>query len=257
MIRKITSGEWKNAKVAQIQFLNGLDLKVSYNSVKNASNKAGFKVRKKVKIPLLTPRHRHARLNFARKYESWTVEDWKSVIFSDKSKINRCESDGIEYVWKKTHSAPMSHHIEPTIKHNGNSLMVWSCIIYHGVGYLCRIDGGLDAQLYRSILEEEFLNTIEFYGLNENDIILQHDDDPKHTSKKPKKWLLDNNIRLLDWLAQSPDLNPIEYVGFHLKQRLNGYEHQPPSIKELWSRVEKEWESIPTQLCHQLIESCL
>ena len=88
---------------------------------------------------------------------------------------------------KRNNSAPMSYHIESTIKHNGGSLMVWGCITYQGVGYLCRIDGGLDAELYCSILEEEFLNTLDFCGLTKHDTIFQQDKDPKNTSKKAKK----------------------------------------------------------------------
>jgi len=43
----------------------------------------------KKKKPLLSARHRKARLAFAQKYREWTVEDWKRVIWSDEMKINR------------------------------------------------------------------------------------------------------------------------------------------------------------------------
>jgi hypothetical protein len=35
--------------------------------------------------PLLPPRMMDARLDFARRYQNWTVEDWKKVMFSDES----------------------------------------------------------------------------------------------------------------------------------------------------------------------------
>jgi len=41
------------------------------------------------------------RLAFALEQWNWTAEDWKHVIWSDESKVNRIESDGCEYVWKR------------------------------------------------------------------------------------------------------------------------------------------------------------
>jgi hypothetical protein len=42
-----------------------------------------------------------ACLNFARYYKNWTVEDWKRILWSDETKINRIGSDGKIYTWKK------------------------------------------------------------------------------------------------------------------------------------------------------------
>ena len=60
---------------------------------------------------------------------------------------------------------------------------------------------------------------------------------------------------MLDWPAQSPDLNPIEHLWWHLKKRLNAYEEEPNGMQELWERVEREWNAIPVQVCVDLIES--
>lgn len=42
----------------------------------------------------------------------------------------------------------------------------------------------MDSNLYCSILEDEFKQTLEYYGLEVKDIIFQQDNDPKHKSKK-------------------------------------------------------------------------
>ena len=55
----------------------------------------------KKKRPLLKPRHIKARMDFAVAHQDWTLEDWKRVVWSDETKINRLGSDGRKWVWKK------------------------------------------------------------------------------------------------------------------------------------------------------------
>ena len=56
------------------------------------------------------------------------------------------------------------------------------CFTSRGIGYLCKIDGGLDAELYRRILDEDFMEMLQYYELNVSDIIFQQDNNPKHTT---------------------------------------------------------------------------
>jgi len=60
---------------------------------------------------------------------------------------------------------------------------------------------------------------------------------------------------VFDWPAQSPDLNPIEHLWWHLKRRLGEYEIEPKGMQELWERVEHEWNAIPPQVCINYIDS--
>jgi hypothetical protein len=177
------------------------------------------------------------------------------VIFSDETKINRLGSDGRKWVWKEPNRKITAQHVQGTVKFGGGSLMIWGCMTAKGVGFACRIDGRMDAELYTHILSEEFLDTVEHYGLETNDIIFQQDNDPKHTSRLATQWFLNNEIEVLDWPAQSPDLNPIEHLWWYLKEKLAKYENEPTSMHELWVRVEAEWEDIPEQVCLDLIES--
>jgi hypothetical protein len=61
----------------------------------------GLKAVTKRKRPLLLSRHRRERMHFAEHHLHWTVEDWKSVIYSDETKINCLGSDGKQWAWKR------------------------------------------------------------------------------------------------------------------------------------------------------------
>ena len=133
--------------------------------------------------------------------------------------------------------------------------MIWGCMTAHGVGWMCRIDGRMDAELYTNILDDYLFTTVDFYQMDRDSFIFQQDNDPKHTSRRSREWLENNGVELLDWPAQSPDLNPIEHLWEHLKRQLAKYEVEPKSIHELWTRVEAEWEKIPKEVCVDLIKS--
>jgi hypothetical protein len=54
-----------------------------------------------VKKPLLSPRHRQLRLNFAKEHADWSWVDWSTVTFSDESKFNLFQSDGRVYFCRR------------------------------------------------------------------------------------------------------------------------------------------------------------
>jgi transposase len=209
----------------------------------------------KKKRPLLSKRHRKERMDFALAHQDWTVEDWKKVVWSDETKINRLGSDGRKWVWKKAGEGLSDRLVEGTLKFGGGSLMVWGCMLWEGVGYACKIDGRMDGDLYIQILEDDLQASLKDYGKSANGIIFQQDNDPKHTCKKAQNWFQENGFRVLSWPAQSPDLNPIEHLWNHLKRRLAGYENAPQGMEELWERVVDEWYKIDAKVCQDLIES--
>jgi hypothetical protein len=209
----------------------------------------------KKKKPLLRTRHIRARLEFARKYQDWTFDDWKRVVWSNETKVNRFGSDGREWCWKKRGERLQARPVQPTVKFGGGSLMIWACFTTRGVGHMARIDGGLDAKLYTEILEDYVFQSLDYYKMDRGNFIFQQDNDPKHTSRLARAWFEQNHVELLDWPAQLPDLNPIEHLWGYLKRQLSNYEEVPSSMEELWQRVQREWDKIPVEECVRLIES--
>ena len=77
--------------------------------------------------------------------------------------------------------------------------MVWGCLGWEGVERLAEVEGKMNAEQYVEILENNLLPSMEESGISLKDVIFQQDNDPKHTSKRAKEWMEDNNITLLDW----------------------------------------------------------
>jgi hypothetical protein len=142
-----------------------------------------------------------------------------------------------------------------TVKHGGGSLMIWGCMTWQGPGYVVKIDGNMDKELYQEILDEGVKWTLRDYKINPNTFYFQHDNDPKHTASSTKQWLQQQNWKILDWPPQSPDLNPIEHLWRHLKVTLSKFEHPPINEDEHWKRVYQTYYAIQPEVCQDLISS--
>jgi len=205
---------------------------------------AGLHAAEKEKRPRLSKKNIKERLEFAKRYKDYTIDDWKRVIWSDETKINRFNSDGRSWCWKSDGESLQDHHVKQTVKYGGGSLMIWGCMSWNGPGLMTRIIGKLNKERYVSILEDYLLRSIDYCGME------------KHTSGMAKDWIRRQPFAVItDWPAQSPDLNPIEHLWAHIKRRLNQYDTPPKGILMLWERVEKEWALITPETCQNLIES--
>ncbi len=91
--------------------------------------------------------------------------------------------------------------------------------LWYGVRKLVPIDGRMDATYYNNILAKNLEESSLQVGI-EDDYIFQQDNDPKHTVKKTKKYFSDNNINVLEWPPQRPNLNPSENLRCHLDEKI-------------------------------------
>ncbi len=91
----------------------------------------------------------------------------------------------------------------------------------------------------------------KLYG--DADFIFQQDLAPAHTAKGTKSWFNDHGVTVLDWPANSPDLNPIENLWVIVKRKMR--DTRPNNADDLKAAVKETWASIPPQQCHKLITS--
>ena len=163
--------------------------------------------------------------------------------------------DGGKRVWRRIHEKYHNSCITPTVKFGGGGVMFWGCFSWQGVGPLVRIDGTMDSNLYINTLAKYFLPWIQPLVEQDADLIFQQDNASIHTSAYSKWWMDSHGFHVLDWPAQSPDFNPIENLWDIVDTRVRKRRVKPINIDELAAAVEEEWNSLPIETIHNLIES--
>ncbi len=87
--------------------------------------------------------------------------------------------------------------------------MVWLIISCQGTGCLYILEETMRQSQYIKVLFPRILPQIREWFPN-NEFILIHDSSPCHKAKTVTKFLKDKNVKVLEWLRHSPDLNRID-----------------------------------------------
>ena len=132
--------------------------------------------------------------------------------------------------------------------------MIWGSFAGSRGGNLHRVTATLNLKGYDSILQCHAIPSgLHLVG---QWFILQQDNDPKHTSRLCQNYLgrkeQNGFLQIMEWPAQSPDLNPIELVWDVLDRSVKA--KQPTSATHLWELLQQCWEELSEQYLISIVE---
>jgi transposase len=245
----------RRARLADITFQS--DMSVSLPTIRESLHRLGLWNRIARKKPFLSKNHIARRLKWARERKNWTMDVWKMVIWTDEASVELGKNSRDMRVWRKLDEEWDTRCLVPSFKSGRVSVMVWGCMVHGKLGPLVvlpkgRMNGSdyvrraMDGPLwdfYSQVTEERGL------------AMIMEDGAPIHRSLAARDWREVNEINVLPWPAQSPDLNPIEHIWKALKLRISRRDPPIRTEEELRNALQEEWQKINADTVSKVVEN--
>ena len=193
--------------------LEAADVQVSSSTVAGGSSNKVDLPKKTIKKQLLTQAMKKKRLQWAKRYKNWTSDDWSKVLFSDESHFF-VQGHNPQFVRRSLDEPMRQEHFFQSVKHPDKK-MFSGCFSVEGAGALVPIDGMMNSKMYLPILDRRVKQELEKIGENS---VFQQDSARCHKAKIVTRFFEENQIELLEWPGNSPDLTPIENLWAIVKK---------------------------------------
>ncbi|GFX05781.1 transposable element Tcb2 transposase [Trichonephila clavipes] len=183
---------------------------------------------------------------FCRPRATWSVTDWRRVIFSDESRFSLGADDHRTRVWRRSGQRSDPAFIVERHTAISQGVTVWGAISWDTRSSLVVLQGTLTARRY----VDDILTPIVLPMLSSRPgAIYQQDNARPHTARLSQQCLQGYDV--LPWPARSPDLSPIEHVCDALGRQL-----QPSrDTGELTAQMQRLWQDLPQGVISDLIKS--
>ena len=204
-----------------------------------------------IRIPL--PRlHKQARLNWTQDHVNWTDNDWDPEFFNDESRYCLDFTDRRARVWRRHgeqfQDANMSEH-DP---YGEGSIMVWGGISRGGRTYPHIVIKGMTTGLcYRDDILDVYVRP--YACAIGPPFVLMDDNARLHHARVVEEYLQQDTIVPMDWLAFSPDLNPIEHAWNMLQVAILRCPDQTTTLVELENVLIKDGDNIEMAAIQRLV----
>ena len=207
------------------------------------------------KKPPLTMNHKERRVEFAVKYMK---QDFDKVMFTDECRATLDGPDGFSRGWVLN---KLDIPVRLRRQQGGGRIMFWAAILGSKFIGAFKVSDGVKKTVftYTGFLEQNLIPKLHHLepGLQDS-FVFMHDNAPSHASLIAKVFLRIHNLagkHLMNWPANSPDLNPIENLWAIVKAQLYNGGKQYNNKNDLWDSIKTIYSNIEPHTIQNLTNS--
>eukprot|EP00170_Pyropia_yezoensis_P000249 contig_1611_g250 len=227
--------------------------KISPSTVRRAVKALGLSSCAPAQKPFVSAANKPKRLQWGKEHLSWSYRGAWILFSGDNSfQVRQPQSRS---VWRLRGQRFQTKNPRPAYTNGRESEMMWGAFSARGRTPLVRAEGSMNGASYVMLLE-----TVNVHYLCANyeapdGTRFREDLAPCPTAQvaRPCKDAL--GIKLLTWVGETPDLNPIENAWVDLERRLRSRSVSPKTKDELFAAFQEEWTAIPDAFFKKLTES--
>ncbi len=248
--RKIFKFIDQNPQITCKKIIYDLKLNCCTKTIRRFLKSKKFKWKKMISKICLNDEKKKKRLKFCRKIFRKKKSFWKNVIFVDEKKFNLNAPDGLNKGWIKEGSRNSQYKRNIYSK---KGIMIWGGFSFNQKFPLFEIDKKMNSDSYIQILKQNLFLNIDNGSISSYK--LWQDNAPIHVSKKSKKFIVDQGIKLLRVPPNSPDINPIENLWSIITKRIYSNGKCYNNLSDLKDSILKEWNELNTEIITNLVNS--
>jgi hypothetical protein len=141
-----------------------------------------------------------------------SLHTWQHILFSDESRFSLRFSGGRYRVYRMRGKRFTDQCVYESDRFGGGSVMVWAGICHDDRTQIKVVQETLTVVKYRDDILDHIV--LPFLQQRNFDHVFQHDNARCHVARVCQDFLKQNHIRVLSWLALSPDPSTIEHVWY-------------------------------------------
>ena len=241
----------KSCSMLAVDLQQKAAINVSPELVRLALRKRGARCMKPLRKPRLTPRHKSARLAYAR---TWRRRSWRNVMVSDSKFFHLYQQGSGGKMWVEKGDDPPSL----AAVRGGFKVHVYAAVCKWGITPLivtagttgADYKGGVSSEVYVDLLRDKLLPACRKLMQNRygNDWIFQQDGASAHTAKNTIQFLRQQEFKLMEnWPACSPDLSWIENLWSWVEMKLRQIADTLTKHNFI-AKLHEVWNSVPKKL---------